>query len=268
MYTAVHHSVRSICLALAMLFVLTMSTQAQPLQSDTRPQDVILSDLVYPQERQELQVSFAPELPRLSDHRSLEMPLIIEYGLTDAWQVEAAWSRPPLVSGASHAFEIGTQYSWLDISGSPVHAALGVEAEWEGSTLEAIVPALTAAVEAGRLHVFVQGFATVVRGEKDALEAIPFNSTAPEEAGPEETGTWGVQGGAIMPVRRVILASEIGWSDTGAGSRYALVQSLFAPLADGWEVGVGLPLWMHNGRTMVGGTVLLTYEFELRRDDD
>lgn len=252
-----HRPLSSASLLLAVLFVSLLPAapaQAQDLTPHARPQDVFLTDLVYPQERGEVQLSLTPGLPELSDRRGLEAPLVVEYGLTDAWQLEAAWSRPPLAAEASHTFELGTQYSWLHLGGSRLHAALGVEAEWSEGALEGVVPSLTVATDAGGLHVFAQGFATLGGDEEASAE--------------EEAGDWGVQGGTFFSVGGLILSTELGWGHTDTGSRYALAPGMLIPLPGGWEVGAGLPLWLHDGDTAAGLTALLTYEFALNGDED
>lgn len=242
-------------LLLATVSVFCSPARAQEAAEPLRPQDVFLSDLAYPQERQEIQVSLAPGLPTFSDREGLQAPLVVEYGLTDAWQWEAAWSRPPLAAAAPHEFELGTQYSWLGLGGSGLHAALGVEAEWSGGALEAVVPYVVAAADAGPLHVFAQTFRNVLGDEAD---------DEPEEAG---EGAWGLQGGAVLPVNAVILSMEAAWTPTEHGASYVLAPGAFLPLPGGWEVGLGLPVALQAGDAEPGLALVLTYEFELGDDD-
>jgi len=97
-------------------------------------QELFKSDMVFPQEEGEIQLTFAPQYNEADDGTSWELPIAVEYGITDNLQVELEWisyaHNNPDDEGTSSGIgdaEIGLQYSWMNISDSSVHAAVGVE---------------------------------------------------------------------------------------------------------------------------------------------
>ena len=243
----------------ALLGALLVATSAQA-QSEGRPgpEEFFLGDVVFSQERGEVQLTAAPSLARADAHRSLRTPLSFEVGLTDAWQVEAGWSLAPFASEAEHEVEVGTQYTALNVGGGPVHAAVGVEAEWEGAEFEAAVPYLVLATAFGRVHAFVQG-AVPLRSDEDADEGPPL-------AG-EAEGRATLIAGAALPVGPAFVTAEAAWTPTGLGDRLALAPGVAAPLADGWQLGLALPVAWQGGRATVGLSAFVAFEFEVGEGD-
>jgi hypothetical protein len=99
-------------------------------------QELFQTETVFPQEEGETQITLAPVASRGQDEHRDEANLFVEYGITDAFQIEAAWAsyvrvRPldatlPRTEGIGD-FEIGARYSWMDISGSNIHATFGTD---------------------------------------------------------------------------------------------------------------------------------------------
>src|SRR5450432_1843611 len=97
-----------------------------PPNGRERPiEELFKTDLVYPQEKGELQVELASIYQNHAGGDTWTIPLSMEYGLSDRWQVEAEWNslvqrhprNQPVVRGVGD-LEIGTQYSFLNIGGS------------------------------------------------------------------------------------------------------------------------------------------------------
>ena len=68
------------------LLVVDEDDDRQPLE------EAFLTELVYPQEQGETQLTFAPFYARSADGKATQSLVKVEYGLTDAWQVELEWN--------------------------------------------------------------------------------------------------------------------------------------------------------------------------------
>ncbi len=219
------------------------------------PEEVFLSDLVFSQDRSELQVTAAPSVEDWNDRRALATSLGLEYGLTDAWQVELGWRTQPLAVERTHELEIGTRYSWLDIGGSRLHAAVGAEAEWEGTAFDALSPYLVVARSLGPVHAFATG-----------VWAVGLNDEGTD--GADETARrWGLAGGAVLPAGPVFLTIEADWSHPGGSNRLTAAPGVVVPLTEAWQVGIGLPVSHVEGSTSVGLAAFASFEAELGGGD-
>lgn len=91
------------------------------------------SDLLYPQEKNEIQFSLLPVFKSQSGENRYQTEFELEYGFTDAWQLQLEWEglihrelfRSPGQTGAGD-FSIGTQYSFMGLQDGHSHAALGL----------------------------------------------------------------------------------------------------------------------------------------------
>ena len=94
-------------------------------------QELFLTTAVYPQRRGELQVTLLPEFRNSRSRDQIDVPLFLEFGVTDQWQVELKWRTftqlysPDKQGIGDLGFE--TQYSFLNIADTTNHAALGFE---------------------------------------------------------------------------------------------------------------------------------------------
>ena len=98
---------------------------------DRRPiEELFKTDTVFPQMKGEMEFRVAPLFQRNVNGSTLSIPLSVEYGLTDNWQVEAEWNsymqRMPKHGSTTRGIgdlELSTQYSFLNINGSLFHVA-------------------------------------------------------------------------------------------------------------------------------------------------
>jgi hypothetical protein len=98
---------------------------------DRRPiEELFKTDTVFPQMKGEMEFRVAPLFQRNANGNTLSIPLSVEYGLTDNWQVEAEWNsymqRMPKHGSTTRGIgdlELSTQYSFLNINGSLFHVA-------------------------------------------------------------------------------------------------------------------------------------------------
>jgi len=126
------------CLPLCAALVssgLVRAENAEAAEERQQPiQDLFQSRLVYPQEQHELQATFSPRFHKGQEENLWILPVSIEYGVTDAFQLGAGWeaykhSDPddePSEQGIGDV-EVEAMYSWMSIADSPVHAALAME---------------------------------------------------------------------------------------------------------------------------------------------
>lgn len=93
-------------------------------------EDLFKTDLVYPQEKGELEVEVASVYQNHTGGDTWTVPLGFEYGLTDQWQVEGEWDslvqRYPKDQSAVRGIgdvSAGTQYAFMNIADSSFHVA-------------------------------------------------------------------------------------------------------------------------------------------------
>ncbi len=125
-----------------LLAVLVISFSAVPARADDddvagstnrekRPiEELFKTDVVYPQQKGELEVELASLYQNHAGGDTWTVPLSLEYGINDRWQVEAEWDslvqRFPANQSAVRGvgdLELGTQYSFMNIGGSSFHIA-------------------------------------------------------------------------------------------------------------------------------------------------
>jgi hypothetical protein len=93
-------------------------------------EELFQTHVVYPQEKGELELALTSVWQRRPGGNVWTLPVSLEYGITDAWQVEAEWNslvqRYPsghsVVRGVGDV-EVGTQYTFPNIGGSTFHIA-------------------------------------------------------------------------------------------------------------------------------------------------
>jgi hypothetical protein len=93
-------------------------------------EELFKNDVVFPQEKGELEVELASVYQNHAGGDTWTIPISLEYGLTDNWQVEAEWDslvqhfpQNHSVSRGIGDVEAGSQYSFMNIGGSPFHLA-------------------------------------------------------------------------------------------------------------------------------------------------
>ena len=234
-----------------------------------RPQEVLQGDLVYPQERHELQLTASTSL-RAGAGR-FTVPLLAEYGLSDRWQLEgsveiagpARHSAPgQRMTAGLQGMSLGLRRSWLAIGGTRTHVAAGVELESErgrdGRELS-LGPEVALALDLGRsrrAQLFAHG--SVAVGADGVRPATTL--------------------GALVPAGKVIVLLEAsratadgdgpddeaeaggeGRDEEGGASR--VTPGVVVPVAGGFELAVGAPLRLTAGRRRLGVVLKLTREF-------
>lgn len=199
------------------------------------------ASLVFPQEKGEVQWTFAPSFSSGRSVNSLGLPIAFEYGITDALQVELEWNETFSFDRLNQASSIsdgqvgfGLQYSFMNIGDSGFHMAIGSEVEtvihrgeFQGSGMEdngsddaegrtSFTPFAIFAVDirqAGNLHLFAHTGVEISKGEEEAF----FNL------------------GGILPFGDTVLSMEWNWSE----EEQFITPGVTYKFDNGWEIGLG-----------------------------
>jgi len=99
--------------------------------TEKRPiEELFKTDVVYPEQAGELEIELASVYQNHAGGDTWTIPVSLEYGLSDRWQVEAEWDslvqRFPRSQSAVRGIgdlEVGTQYSFMNVGDSLFHIA-------------------------------------------------------------------------------------------------------------------------------------------------
>lgn len=235
-------------------------------------QEVFQTELVYPQEKGEMQVTWSPGFAKSVRSRLFQSPLAIEYGLTDNWQIEIDWSGRVFrrevgdekFTRGSGDLRFGTKYSFMNMRGSNFHSAFGLEiglptGDMEKELSEGLIeyePYFILAKDFPKLNgaqVFTQigfGFVHRVKGDEDEPAAHEF--------------FWNT--GIFVPVKQVVLTSELNWQTNrwnraGKDNELYFTPGVVWHPSRTWEIGLGLGVGLTRDADKLRGIVKLTYEF-------
>jgi hypothetical protein len=244
---------------------------ATALAQDRRPapplQELFGTEVVYPQGRGELQTTFGYWFEQGDAADTIGLPVSIEYGLTDSWQIGIEWLAFSRVSvpGAPGVSDtggvaVGTKYGVMNVRGSGVHAAVGFDLAFSrelqpdggvktGRELEPYL-ALAADLAGGRVQVFGDVGLSLTSGSENAVAG----GITP--ARDEDTKlAWNT--GALVPLGRVTLATEINvrqdWRHWSTRELHA-IPSISVRLPRAWHIGVGAPVGLtgvHGARALM-----------------
>jgi len=215
----------------------------QPLQ------ELIRTEVVYPQERHETQVTIVFAMDRHRVGTAFGLPVRVEFGLTDAWQVEGEMTTIAQerlgsdVARGTGEFGFGTKYSFIGVRGSSFHAALGADVEQavdrssNGATSRTwtATPFVAAAYDVtARFQAFAHAGATFSRaGDGPALESDAGRGTEIF-----------VNAGALLAFRTLTIAAEVNSLRAGdesvEGRALYLTPSVTVHLGSCCDVGAGI----------------------------
>jgi len=261
-------------IAIALLLSPIAALRAEEPQEESQQlvQEVFQSELVYPQDKGEVQITAGSVWHDERGGRLNEVPLQLEYGLTDRWQVDMA------VTEVSHRFdggessrgfgdlEIGTKYAFMNIGGSHTHAAIGADLTLPtgnedrdlGEGLVQFEPYLAIGHDLQSLnnaHVFGQVALGLMRrsGSADGAEGDPAHELS-------------LNSGLIVPINHARLVAEVNWSSNrwnhdGDESSLFVTPGVVWDLPGTWEVGVGVPIGLTNDGDRFRVAAQLIYEF-------
>jgi len=254
------------------------TVKPETLESIKQPiQEVFKTQLVYPQERGELQITFNSTYGRSRGRSLFQTPVSIEYGITKNWQVEIEWdvqSRRIEIgeprSGGTGDLSFGTQYSFMNMAGSNFHSAVGLEitlptANIEKELTEGFIeyePYLLLAKDfpkLGNMQIFSQagiGFNQRLRRHLDAEDDEPAAHDL----------NLGV--GAFVPLRQVVFTGEFNlstnrWNNNGDEREIYFTPGIVWRLPHNFETGFSAPVGLTRDAEKFGFMFKLVYEFNL-----
>ena len=224
--------------------------------AQSRPvQELLQTELVYAQDAGELQVTAGAT--GFGAAHAVDLPLAVEYGITDAWQIGAEWRGFARGGAAPHGglaeLAVATKYSFMNLGGRPLHAAIGLELEApRGAGAEdeptRIAPMAAVAMDVHRwrnTHLFAAASAGYAVRRADAAS----RDVAPA-----------ISGGAIVPFRRWSLATEVSYERQAELAELFVTPSIIVDAGHSWQVVVGTPIRAAGDGDRLALSVLFTYE--------
>jgi len=225
-------------------------------------QEVFLSELVYPQEERETQISIAVQYEN-NDDDAYRTPLSLEYGITGAWRIELEWDAyadHERAGGGRTAgtgdVEIGTAYSFMNLGGSDVHAALGSSVT---------LPTGDDDRELGEGETTYEPYGVVAMDTPLLPRSQVFTQLGTELNDGAPEWFWNI--GFFVPFdhrNRYVLTTEFNWTEE---ERY-LTPGVVFNLPGTWELGVGAPIGLTSEADDYRVILFLTFEFGGTGDDD
>jgi hypothetical protein len=243
---------------------------------EKRPiEELFKTDVVFPQEIGELEVELASVYQNHAGGDTWTIPLSLEYGLTDCWQVEAAWDslvqRYPQNHSAVRGVgdvEAGSQYSFMNLGGSSYHIAprfsvqvpvADVNKDLSQGFME-YQPAVILARDFPELHrtqLFTEIGASLVQrvnAPKSAAQAEP----AAHELN--------LGSGFFVLFPRAAATLEFNWSNNkwnhhGAENELYLTPGCLWRARRNMEIGLGLPVGLNNRSDRFDVMAHLVWEF-------
>lgn len=222
-------------------------------------EELFKSELVFPQEQGEIQIASLPTYRDGPEGSSLEIPIGIEYGITDALQLEVEWSAyidadadDPEESGSGQGnLQVGLMYSLIDIGGSGFHAAAGAEYEFasgdrrflengvrEDSQELFLMFAKDLSDTADSLVFLQLGVELQSGGDDGASSDDDPADGGDDDEGPIDHNVWYANLGGYLPLGEAVLSLEFNLSEEEE-ERYVTPGISYQP-DDGIELGVGV----------------------------
>ena len=271
------------CWALVTIFAAALSVcviKADAQSRENQPlQEVFQTELVYPQDKGEFQLTFAPRFSRRDEGRIVETPARLEYGLTNRWQVEVEWNSysrrrfadsPGSAETEKGAGDLGisTKYSFLNIKNSNFHSSVQFEIGLPTGNInkglsEGFIeyqPSASFARDFPQLHrlqIFSQIGVNFKERVKKPLDLEKVESGAHEFI---------LNGGFFLPVKKARLVGEINWNTNqwnkrGGQSEVYLTPGFVYQLPGRWEIGIGAPVGVTRDADKFRAIAQIIFEF-------
>jgi hypothetical protein len=264
----------SFTLVFTLAFASAPKAVAQVPREERPLQEVFRTDLVYTQDRGEIQLTTGMR-SRWNQGLLEQWPVQAEYGMTDRLQLQVEWAgwqelRPlgqPSANGPGDV-AIGAKYSFMNIRGSAYHAALSFEVVLpSGNTNKDLgdgflcyTPSLLLARDLSkhrRMQLFTQigvAFAQRVRHHENFADDAP----AAHEL------EW--SGGLFVPLRHAVIVTEVSWqtntwNHNGQINEIDLTPGIVWKLPWRWECGAGASFGLTPASDRVGLQIKFTKEF-------
>jgi hypothetical protein len=238
-------------------------------------EELFKTDTVYPEERGELEVGLTSVYQHNSLGNTWTVPVTLEYGLTDNWQVEAEWNgyvqRTPKGGSTVRGIgdlELNAQYSFLNVNDSLYHIAprFGVEVPL-GNVNKGLSegfmeyqPGVILARDIPQLHrtqVFTEIGVNFVQRVKRPTEADDAEPAAHELA---------VGAGFFTLFSRGALTMEFNWNNNkwnhhGTENTWYATPGVLWRVTRNVEFGVGVPIGLNRQSDRFDVVSHLVFEF-------
>jgi len=253
-----------IALPIKLHLVAVLCLVASAPAQDRPIQELFQTEIVYPQDKGEVQFTLSPAIHLSGKDRTVELPLRSEYGITDSLQLGFGWRPPQLLSTASGSgtgatLELGAKYSVMNVGQSHNHVALG---------FELAVPTHKQAQAAATYTPFVvvaHDFPALMSTQVFAEVGVQMSRTGP---GPDDipahrTLATQLQSnlGFFVPLRRMTLTQEL----SRAGSELYYTPGV-AWKVSGWELAAGMTRGLTQQSEAWSPILKVTHEFHSRPD--
>lgn len=266
--------------SVGLLFCLALNSTALAEEGERHKQflqEVFQSAVVYPQQAKEVQL-IATTRFRASDRRDrTETKMGVEFGITDAWQMELEWAafvnRDPAAGSNAHGIgdlEIGTKYSFMNIADWDFHAATGFNASFP---LGDINKDLTEGfVEYEPFLVLAKDLPSLNNAHLFTHVEMSFldRSKRHEDPDEDEPGAHEIKWntGFVIPFGQLRGVSEFNWknnewSNGGTTDEMYITPGIVWDLPGTWEAGVGIPVGLTNDADNWRLVGHLIYEFDV-----
>ncbi len=261
----------------------------QPLQ------ELFSSETVYPQEKNEAQLTLLPQWRKEADARFAAIPFGIEYGITDQFQIGAefiTWQRRnPILDDeiSTHGIgdlEISARYAWMHINNSLYSSAIGAGISFPTGNINkeltegfreyelfAIFTRDFPSKDQGQ--IFLQtGFQFVDRAKTKSVIPVAdddeeelFESDELEPAAHE----FFINTGVFAKIsENVVGSAELSWA-TNRWNHHGEEASLFftpgltVTTKKGFEFGVGVPIGLGLSSHQYSVIGKIIYEFDVKK---
>jgi len=216
-------------------------------------QEMFQSNLVYPQEKDEIQFTLFPSFSKNLSGQKARTLFEVEYGITDAFQVIFEWDgllfqnpvTGPTIAGPGN-IEVGAQYSWMALGDGNTHFSFG-------NLIELPVGPVANGLTDGFIEV--QPFIVLARDFPELNQSQIFLEfgfdwvdqvrNVPESSEPEvDSISWNV--GAFFPIGFWRATLEINGSnnkwDGGSRNDIYITPGTIYKLSKEWEIGIAAPI--------------------------
>ena len=244
------------------------STIPQPIQ------EMFQSNLVYPQEKDEIQFTLFPSFRKSDSSNNARTLFEVEYGITDALQIIFEWdgllyknpNNGPTVSGPGN-IEVGAQYSWMGMGDGNTHFSFG-------NLIEFPVGQVESGLTEGFLEI--QPFIVLARDFPEFNQSQVFLEfgfdwvkqirNVPESIEPETDNiSWNI--GAFYPIELWRATLEINGNnnklDGGSINEIYITPGTIYKLSKEWEIGMATPIGITKTSDDYRVIGYLMWEFEL-----
>ena len=241
------------------------AADAEEEETDPPLEDLFRADLVFPQSQGELQLGTLPRYERGPEGSAFVLPIGVEYGITDSFQIEAEWdahihadAEEEGESGSGQGnLQLGFMYSWIDIQDSGFHMAAGFDYEFasgdlkfqEGSIREDSQELFLIFAQdldaASQRQLFLQVGVELQKNGRPAHSVDIEDLDLDDEEGSESSeghdpNVWFANLGGYATWRETVLSLEVSLSED-AEERYVTPGITYQP-RDGFEIGLGVSI--------------------------